>query len=280
MDKPGLGRTVPLCPYFTKCGGCQFQHLDISSQLAAKSSFLRDALHRPVEVVPAPDPWGYRQHITFAVRGETCGLTSLSNEVLPVESCALFCSTVSPDPLSVDLQTQGRVNTAVIFTVLRRHLSKLTHDAPGSQGSLRIYKAHNLADPSIPRISSSFVREPSSSHRTSSPLELVVAFSLASRDLPVPAVATAPSKNIDEKSLPFRQNPASFYNPDGGKLQRAAWAREVLTDSRLTSAGVRITGLGLKSGGGDEEMYGNPELNINICGLNMRYPVFGFMQVN
>lgn len=65
---PGPARVEPLCPYFGRCGGCDFQQLTYEAQLAAKVEIIRDCLRRiarlepPDEIVitPAPDVWHYR----------------------------------------------------------------------------------------------------------------------------------------------------------------------------------------------------------------------------
>jgi 23S rRNA (uracil1939-C5)-methyltransferase len=64
---PGPNRVAPRCQHFGDCGGCQFQHVDYPTQVAAKADFIRDALVRtggfawpqPV-VVHHAAPWGYR----------------------------------------------------------------------------------------------------------------------------------------------------------------------------------------------------------------------------
>lgn len=63
----GPHRVEPRCQHFGECGGCQFQHVDYPTQVAAKREFVRDALVRtggfdwpqPV-VVHHGEPWGYR----------------------------------------------------------------------------------------------------------------------------------------------------------------------------------------------------------------------------
>lgn len=64
---PGPGRTAPRCRHYGECGGCQFQHVDYATQLAAKREFVRDALVRigrfdwTADVaVHHADPWRYR----------------------------------------------------------------------------------------------------------------------------------------------------------------------------------------------------------------------------
>lgn len=66
--KPSPLRVEPLCPYFGRCGGCDFQQLDYQSQLDAKVEIIRDCLRRIARLEPTPEisitpstrPWHYR----------------------------------------------------------------------------------------------------------------------------------------------------------------------------------------------------------------------------
>jgi 23S rRNA (uracil1939-C5)-methyltransferase len=72
---PGPSRIEPPCPYFGRCGGCDFQQLTYAAQLAAKSEIIRDCLHRiaqlenvpEIVVVPSPDEWRYRMRATWQI---------------------------------------------------------------------------------------------------------------------------------------------------------------------------------------------------------------------
>lgn len=46
LINPSPLRTDPLCPYYGRCGGCQFQHLSYAAQLEVKRKFIEDALNR------------------------------------------------------------------------------------------------------------------------------------------------------------------------------------------------------------------------------------------
>jgi 23S rRNA (uracil1939-C5)-methyltransferase len=68
-------RRDPTCPHFDRCGGCQLQHLPYRVQLDAKGRRIGDALRRiggldlaDPEVEAAPDEYGYRNRMTFALR--------------------------------------------------------------------------------------------------------------------------------------------------------------------------------------------------------------------
>ena len=65
---PAPARIEPPCPYFGRCGGCDFQQLTYAAQLAAKVEIIRDCLRRiarltppaDIPITPAPDVWQYR----------------------------------------------------------------------------------------------------------------------------------------------------------------------------------------------------------------------------
>lgn len=65
---PSLSRVEPPCPYFGRCGGCDFQQLDYRAQLDAKVEIIRDCLRRvarleppgEIQITPSPREWRYR----------------------------------------------------------------------------------------------------------------------------------------------------------------------------------------------------------------------------
>lgn len=69
--EPSPERTQPGCRYFGECGGCQYQHLNYSTQLQVKHKQIRDILQRvggidPTVVtapLPCPKPYHYRNRI-------------------------------------------------------------------------------------------------------------------------------------------------------------------------------------------------------------------------
>ncbi|MCP9493378.1 MAG: class I SAM-dependent RNA methyltransferase [Pyrinomonadaceae bacterium MAG19_C2-C3] len=66
--EPSAVRASPPCPYFGRCGGCDFQQLTYPAQLESKRGIIRDCLQRiaRLEIVPeihitaSPDPLNYR----------------------------------------------------------------------------------------------------------------------------------------------------------------------------------------------------------------------------
>lgn len=66
--QPSPARVEPPCPYFGRCGGCDFQQLSYEAQLAAKVEIIRDCLRRvarveppaDIPITPSPAVWRYR----------------------------------------------------------------------------------------------------------------------------------------------------------------------------------------------------------------------------
>ena len=75
---PSPVRVEPPCPYFGRCGGCDFQQLTYEAQLAAKAEMIRDCLHRIARldnvpefaVTPSPNDWRYRMRATWQIDQE------------------------------------------------------------------------------------------------------------------------------------------------------------------------------------------------------------------
>ena len=71
-------RIEPRCPYFGRCTGCQWQHIDYGYQLELKRSAVRRQLQEvggfaapPLRAtLPSVEPWNYRNHARFTVDRE------------------------------------------------------------------------------------------------------------------------------------------------------------------------------------------------------------------
>jgi 23S rRNA (uracil1939-C5)-methyltransferase len=97
--QPSPARIEPPCPYFLRCGGCQYQHLEYSSQVKAKAQILEETLARTAKLkldhpvqTHAGEPYHYRNrtrmrvaHDPFAVGYYMYG----SHSLLPVEECPI-----------------------------------------------------------------------------------------------------------------------------------------------------------------------------------------------
>jgi len=98
---PSPLRVEPPCPYFGRCGGCDFQQMNYQAQLEAKVEIVRDCLRRlaGIEDVPdfqitaAPSPWHYRSRAQWqydAVRQKLGYFESGSRSVCDVANCAVL----------------------------------------------------------------------------------------------------------------------------------------------------------------------------------------------
>jgi 23S rRNA (uracil1939-C5)-methyltransferase len=98
---PSPMRIEPPCPYFGRCGGCDFQQLTYEAQLAAKSEMIRDCLHRiarlenvpDIVVTPSPNDWRYRMRATWQIDRDqrTIGYYERgSRRVCDVVDCAVL----------------------------------------------------------------------------------------------------------------------------------------------------------------------------------------------
>jgi 23S rRNA (uracil1939-C5)-methyltransferase len=91
-------RVAPPCPYFGRCGGCAYQHINYEHQLAIKSRQVRDVLQRigklkdvPVRpIVPSPRQYAYRNRITVHVQDGVVGFFRRdSHHLIDIEHCPI-----------------------------------------------------------------------------------------------------------------------------------------------------------------------------------------------
>jgi 23S rRNA (uracil1939-C5)-methyltransferase len=99
--RPSPVRIEPPCPYFGRCGGCDFQQLNYETQLQAKLEIIRDCFHRianipdlhAIAIHPSPKQWQYRARATWQFDPQTRQLgyfESGSHRVCDVELCAVL----------------------------------------------------------------------------------------------------------------------------------------------------------------------------------------------
>lgn len=101
--EPSPQRVAPPCPYFGRCGGCQYQHFPHAAQMAAKVEILRETLRRlgqvkwdgpiPVHAGPA---WNYRNQAQLKVGRAADGAAALgffaaeSNRLVSIDACPIL----------------------------------------------------------------------------------------------------------------------------------------------------------------------------------------------
>jgi 23S rRNA (uracil1939-C5)-methyltransferase len=93
-------RIEPACPYFGRCGGCHYQHINYDAQLRYEADILRETLRRTAKLelareiqLHAAEPWHYRNRTRVRVRHApefALGYNRAnSHDVLPVENCPI-----------------------------------------------------------------------------------------------------------------------------------------------------------------------------------------------
>jgi 23S rRNA (uracil1939-C5)-methyltransferase len=93
IERPSPDRVPPPCPLFGTCGGCQWQHVSIDAQRAAKKTIVDRALATSIAPVRSGGPsFGYRDRARLAVgAGGTLGFHARrSTEIVDVPGCPLF----------------------------------------------------------------------------------------------------------------------------------------------------------------------------------------------
>jgi len=91
-------RVAPECPYFGRCGGCAYQHIDYQHQLAIKWRQVRDALQRigklkdvPMRpIIPSLRQYAYRNRITVHAQDGVIGFFRRdSHRLIDIECCPI-----------------------------------------------------------------------------------------------------------------------------------------------------------------------------------------------
>jgi 23S rRNA (uracil1939-C5)-methyltransferase len=99
--EPSPDRTEPKCPYFGRCGGCNFQQLKYAAQLDAKVAIIRDCLTRigkinyekDISIIGSPRDYKYRSRAQWHIdtRRKKLGyFQRKSHEIIDVEICPIL----------------------------------------------------------------------------------------------------------------------------------------------------------------------------------------------
>ena len=129
-------RIAPRCPYFGRCGGCAYQHIDYQHQLAIKWRQVRDALQRIGKLKDVPlrpiisslKQYGYRNRITVhALDGVIGFFRRDSHRLIDIQRC----------PISGD-----EVNVALAELRQQKHVRD-GHYTLRAAGGLRVFSQVN-----------------------------------------------------------------------------------------------------------------------------------------
>lgn len=100
---PSVRRVPPVCPDYTRCGGCRMQHIDYGHQLELKGRQVEEVFKRIagifpaplLPVIPSPRPFGWRGKAEFHLSGGHGGpcrvglMAPASHEIIEMERCAI-----------------------------------------------------------------------------------------------------------------------------------------------------------------------------------------------
>jgi len=106
---PSPDRVEPPCPYFRRCGGCHYQHIEYAKQVEMKGRQVSEAFERigkftapPVEtVLPSPAPYGYRGKAEFHVERARDGAYRIGfmdvggSRLVDIERCAIMDESIN-----------------------------------------------------------------------------------------------------------------------------------------------------------------------------------------
>lgn len=144
--QPANSRIQPLCPYFQRCGGCNYQHASYEDQLNFKAEILRENLRRiaklelGVELTLHPSsPWHYRNRTRLKVQASpefAIGYYKFeSHDLLPIEQCP-----ISSPLLNQIIAAVWRVGRTTETPPEIQELEIFVNDAD-SQALLEIYRS-------------------------------------------------------------------------------------------------------------------------------------------
>jgi len=106
---PSSHRVMPLCRYYTLCGGCRMQHIGYTHQLELKHRQVAETFRRIAKfplpsvepLIGSPLPYGYRGKAEFhlaAGPGRSCRtglMAAASNDLVDVERCEIVDESIN-----------------------------------------------------------------------------------------------------------------------------------------------------------------------------------------
>ena len=139
-------RITPPCPYFGRCGGCDFQQMNYEAQLAAKVGIIRDCLHRigkidwegELPIVPSPQEFHYRSRAQWHIdrhRRRIGYFRRGTRDVIDIEYCPKMV-----EPLN---ETLADLRQNIEWEKLWSDLSAV-EAAAGSSGDVSVYSPDEL----------------------------------------------------------------------------------------------------------------------------------------
>src|SRR5256885_8012748 len=138
VKESSLDRVTPECPYFSRCGGCAYQHIAYEHQLAIKWRQVRDVLQRigklkdiPMRpIIPSPEQYGYRNRITVHAQDGVIGFFRRdSHRLIAIERCAIARDEVNRALAELRMQPHVRDGHYTLRASSRPRVFSQTNDA-------------------------------------------------------------------------------------------------------------------------------------------------------
>ncbi len=108
---PSPDRVEPACPYYSLCGGCQYQHISYPVQMAIKERQVAESFERigkisspPVQVIiPSPQPFRYRGKAEFHFGRNSDGrmnlgfMDTVGGTLIDIEQCGIVDTSINTE---------------------------------------------------------------------------------------------------------------------------------------------------------------------------------------
>lgn len=131
-------RETPPCPYFSKCGGCSYQHTTYENELKIKADLLRRQLDKvgydgEIELYPSGNCYSYRNKIRLFVGERGLGLKERkSSYICHIDSCMIAKKEIN--------RAFEIINTFILAGNHQRHYSEVVLRQEGQTLLVNLYK--------------------------------------------------------------------------------------------------------------------------------------------
>ncbi len=136
VERNNLHRTDPVCPYFTKCDGCSYQHININSQRQIKEKQVKGSLQKIANlqttdlkfnpIVFTDNTFNYRSKLTPHVsqlenNNVVIGFQNTKNsEIIDIDECAIASKPINAKFKQQKLKYKAKFNAPQRKTLLFR----------------------------------------------------------------------------------------------------------------------------------------------------------------
>ncbi len=84
-------RTEVKCPYYYKCGGCNFLHTSLDNEINIKKDYLNKLFNQNVEYISTKNEYNYRNKVTLHVlKGKLGYFNDKTHDLCEIDTCMLL----------------------------------------------------------------------------------------------------------------------------------------------------------------------------------------------